>query len=70
MNRSWRVVAAAIAVTGGFAGCKSDGAATSTTPRGSVSISATGVVAPAHAAASTADKTAEFLSAFRPKDQQ
>lgn len=71
MNRSWNLVAGLMVLAATLAGCKSDGAGTASAPAGSVSVTAAGVPVPGTAIQpQAADKTTEFLGAFRPRDQQ
>ncbi len=65
---SWSGAAILLALMAGLTGCKSNSPSASTLPSGSVSITASGVVTPGTMA--PADKTTEFLSAFKPKEQQ
>ncbi|GAA4352962.1 hypothetical protein GCM10023165_42820 [Variovorax defluvii] len=71
MRGSWNLAAGLMVLALGLAGCKSNGANTASAPAGSVSITAAGVPVPGTAIQpQPVDKTAEFLGAFRPKEQQ
>lgn len=63
---AWMAIAS-LALAIGLSACKSNGTA-SAAPAGSTATSAAGVPAPVTATWRPADKTAEFLSAFRPQE--
>jgi hypothetical protein len=69
VNGSGWVMAGLMALSAGLAGCKSNGAGTASLPSGNVAITASGVPVAGTVAAPPADRTAEFLSAFRPREQ-
>lgn len=58
---------ASLALALGLSACKSNGTA-ATAPSVSAPVNASGVSAPVTATWRPADKTAEFLSAFRPQE--
>ena len=65
-NTAW-IAIASLALTTGLSACKGNGTA-STAPPGSTAASAAGMPAPVTATWRPADKTTEFLSAFRPQE--
>lgn len=66
MNKTAWMASAGLALAAGLSGCKSNETA-STAPSVSTPVSASGVSAPVAVTWRRSDKTAEFLSAFRPQ---